>query len=66
MTKDTPDGAPHGFARGLTNYGDRPFSLYLRRSFAASMGYSREMLRPADRWHRPLRERLQQLPPPFP
>ncbi|MBN9050150.1 MAG: dihydroxy-acid dehydratase [Rhizobiales bacterium] len=33
-----------GFANGLTNYGDRDFSLYLRRSFAQSMGYSREML----------------------
>jgi len=33
-----------GFANGLTNYGDRDFSLYLRRSFARSMGYSREML----------------------
>ena len=33
-----------GFARGLTNYGDRDFSLYLRRSFASSMGYSRQML----------------------
>ena len=34
----------HGIARGLTNYGDRDFSIYLRRSFASSMGYSREML----------------------
>jgi dihydroxy-acid dehydratase len=33
-----------GFQHGLTNYGDRDFSLYLRRSFAQSMGYSREML----------------------
>jgi dihydroxy-acid dehydratase len=33
-----------GFRRGLTNYGDRDFSLYLRRSFASSMGYSRQML----------------------
>ena len=33
-----------GIQRGLTNYGDRAFSAYLRRSFAASMGYSREML----------------------
>jgi dihydroxy-acid dehydratase len=33
-----------GLARGLTNYGDADFSLYLRRSFARSMGYSREML----------------------
>ncbi|MCY4541764.1 MAG: dihydroxy-acid dehydratase [Rhodobacteraceae bacterium] len=30
----------HGLARGLTNYGDRGFSLYLRRSFAKSMGLS--------------------------
>jgi dihydroxy-acid dehydratase len=34
----------HGLARGLTNYGDADFSLYLRRSFAKSMGYSGEML----------------------
>ena len=33
-----------GIARGLTNYGDPAFSLYLRRSFAKSMGYSSEML----------------------
>lgn len=38
------DKDDHGFARGLTNYGDRDFSLYLRKSFAGSMGYSREML----------------------
>ena len=29
---------PTGIANGLTNYGDRDFSLYLRRSFAQSMG----------------------------
>ncbi|WP_413717765.1 dihydroxy-acid dehydratase [Silicimonas sp. MF1-12-2] len=34
-----------GLAKGLTNYGDRDFSVYLRNSFAASMGYSREVLR---------------------
>src|SRR5437588_3793288 len=33
-----------GFAHGLTNYGDKDFSRYLRRSFAQSMGYSRAML----------------------
>ena len=37
-------GAKKGLARGLTNYGDAGFSLYLRRSFAKSMGYSGEML----------------------
>src|SRR5258707_4123068 len=35
---------PIGIARGLTNYGDRDFALYLRRSFAKSMGYSSAML----------------------
>ena len=35
---------PIGLARGLTNYGDRDFALYLRRSFAKSMGYSAAML----------------------
>lgn len=34
----------HGLARGLTNYGDMDFSLYLRRANAASMGYGKEML----------------------
>src|SRR5260370_18012785 len=34
----------HGLARGLTNYGDAKFRRYLRRSFASSMGYSRELL----------------------
>jgi dihydroxy-acid dehydratase len=38
------DREENGLAKGLTNYGDRDFSLYLRRSFASSMGYSREML----------------------
>jgi dihydroxy-acid dehydratase len=33
-----------GLARGLTNYGDADFSLYLRRSFAKAMGYSSAML----------------------
>ena len=35
---------PRGLQRGLTTYGDADFSLYLRRSFARSMGYSAEML----------------------
>jgi dihydroxy-acid dehydratase len=35
---------PKGLARGAANYGDRALSLYLRRSFAKSMGYSRAML----------------------
>jgi dihydroxy-acid dehydratase len=38
------DNGPKGFRGGLTHYGDHTFSLYLRRSFASSMGYSREML----------------------
>lgn len=41
---DKTTNKARGFARGLTNYGDRDFSIYLRRSFASSMGYSRQML----------------------
>jgi dihydroxy-acid dehydratase len=45
MTDDTKKIEKNtGLASGLTNYGDRGFSLYLRRSFASSMGYSRQML----------------------
>ncbi|UTS82627.1 IlvD/Edd family dehydratase [Phaeobacter piscinae] len=39
------DQPKQGLARGLTNYGDRDFSIYLRRSFASSMGYSQEVLK---------------------
>lgn len=38
-----PD-TPHGLDRGLTNYGDRDFSRFLRRSFARSMGISPALL----------------------
>lgn len=34
----------HGLDNGLTNYGDRDFARFLRRSFARSMGISRELL----------------------
>lgn len=44
MTDDTNSKAK-GLGRGLTNYGDPDFSLYLRRSFAKSMGLSNEALR---------------------
>ncbi len=33
-----------GLAGSLTDYGDPDFALYLRRSFASSMGYSRAIL----------------------
>jgi dihydroxy-acid dehydratase len=33
-----------GLARNTANYGDRDFALYLRRSFAKSMGYSPALL----------------------
>ncbi|MDR3536595.1 MAG: dihydroxy-acid dehydratase [Acetobacteraceae bacterium] len=41
MTQDAPK---RGLARNVANYGDRDFALYLRRSFAKSMGYSQAML----------------------
>src|SRR3954466_6837446 len=33
-----------GLSNGLTNYGDREFALFLRRSFARSMGQSEKLL----------------------
>ncbi|MBO0764083.1 MAG: dihydroxy-acid dehydratase [Hyphomicrobiaceae bacterium] len=33
-----------GFLRGLQSYGDRDFSVYMRRAFAKSMGYSGDEL----------------------
>ncbi len=50
MTQDTPPtktpapNGPVGLARNTANYGDRDFALYLRRSFAKSMGYTQTML----------------------
>src|SRR3954463_13578876 len=35
---------PQGLDNGLTNYGDLDFARFLRRSFARSMGLSRDML----------------------
>jgi dihydroxy-acid dehydratase len=34
-----------GFLRGLQNYGDPDFSIYMRRAFAQSMGYSADELK---------------------
>ena len=62
----TASKARHGLSLGLTNYGDPDFALYLRRSFARSMGYSLDMLAKAGDRHRRHALRLQQLPPPFP
>ena len=44
MSDKSDDNNTVGLARGLTNYGDADFAVYLRRSFAKSMGYSDEML----------------------
>lgn len=35
---------PRGISRGLTAYGDAGFSLFLRKAFIKSMGYSDEAL----------------------
>ena len=57
---------PRAWRRASPTTATPAFSLYLRRSFAKSMGYSGEMLaRPGGR-HRRLAQRLQQLPPPLP
>ncbi|WP_457105764.1 IlvD/Edd family dehydratase [Methylobacterium sp. P5_C11] len=44
MSEDAGHTEPHGLDRGLTNYGDRDFARYLRRSFARSMGLSPSLL----------------------
>jgi dihydroxy-acid dehydratase len=41
---DGPAEHPAGLERGLTNYGDPDFALFLRRSFARSMGISTGLL----------------------
>ena len=38
------DERPPGLAGGLTEYGDREFAQYLRRSFASAMGYTPQSL----------------------
>ena len=38
------DDQPKGYANRLTEYGDRDFSLYIRRTFASSMGFSNATL----------------------
>jgi dihydroxy-acid dehydratase len=38
------DDTERGFLRGLQTYGDRDFSIYMRRAFAKSMGYSGDEL----------------------
>ncbi|MDP1908414.1 MAG: dihydroxy-acid dehydratase, partial [Hyphomicrobium sp.] len=45
-TGELPPGqrAARGYLRGLQNYGDPDFSVYLRRAFARSMGYSMDEL----------------------
>ncbi len=44
MNNNNRTNHPHGIDRGLTNYGDKDFARYLRRSFARSMGYTDAML----------------------
>ena len=41
----TDDTTERGFLRGLQSYGDRDFSIYMRRAFAKSMGYSGDELK---------------------
>jgi dihydroxy-acid dehydratase len=47
MKKSNDSSRDRGFLRGLQNYGDRAFSIYMRRAFAKSMGYTgNELARP--------------------
>ncbi len=45
MSKPEDQAPPEqGLLRGLQNYGDRDFSIYMRRAFVKSMGYSADEL----------------------
>jgi dihydroxy-acid dehydratase len=44
MGKFDQGRSERGFLRGLASYGDRDFSIYMRRAFAKSMGYSGDEL----------------------
>jgi dihydroxy-acid dehydratase len=44
MGKTGDDKSERGFLRDLQTYGDRDFSIYMRRAFARSMGYSGDEL----------------------
>jgi len=39
-----PDESLHGIAKGLVNYGDRGFSLFLRKAFIKGAGYTESAL----------------------
>jgi len=44
MSQAKQSSGERGFLRGLQTYGDRDFSIYMRRAFAKSMGYSGDEL----------------------
>ena len=66
MGKTGDDKSERGFLRGLQTYGDRDFSIYMRRAFAKSMGYSGDELRRPVVGIAYTHSKLQPLPPPFP
>ncbi|MFC0397007.1 IlvD/Edd family dehydratase [Paraburkholderia rhizosphaerae] len=44
MADNADDGARRGLRKGLTNYGDEGFSLFLRRAFIKGAGYTDDAL----------------------
>jgi dihydroxy-acid dehydratase len=44
MTDTLDDGQPRGLRKGLTNYGDEGFSLFLRKAFIKGAGYTDDAL----------------------
>ena len=44
MSQAKQSSGERGFLRGLQTYGDRDFSIYMRRAFAKSMGYTGDEL----------------------
>ena len=43
-SSNTSQDAPSGMSKGLTNYGDKGFSLFLRKAFIKGAGYTDEAL----------------------
>jgi dihydroxy-acid dehydratase len=42
--QQSPPGPATGLAKGLTNYGDTGFSLFLRQAFIKGAGYTKDAL----------------------
>ena len=58
----SPDDEASGLRQGLTSYGDRGFSLFLRKAFIKGAGYTDGGAGPSGHRHHQHSQRLQPLP----